>query len=224
MSRFFSYKFLSPLVFPSRSHQPIFVTTGGLSPALLFSCVLAFLLSCSLCPWLALLCMCCTLSATLHCFLWTPCPLISLTWIPPSSRTFSHPTALLFVPLLSAQDEPSSGMDPRTKRHLWKIISEEVKGKCAVVLTSHRLEKCCMCSFGKKKERNVGFTCCADNNDVCVLFCVCCLLICFGITLYPSPCLCLSVWRSVRHCAAALPSWWKVSSDALGLCSTLRTG
>lgn len=32
-------------------------------------------------------------------------------------------------------------MDPRTKRHLWKIISEEVKGKCAVVLTSHRLEE-----------------------------------------------------------------------------------
>ena len=31
-------------------------------------------------------------------------------------------------------------MDPRTKRHLWRIISEEVKGKCAVVLTSHRLE------------------------------------------------------------------------------------
>ena len=39
---------------------------------------------------------------------------------------------------LSPQDEPTSGMDPRSKRHLWKIISEEVKGKCAVVLTSHR--------------------------------------------------------------------------------------
>lgn len=52
----------------------------------------------------------------------------------PCSPLFSHsPAIFLFL-----QDEPSSGMDPRTKRHLWKIISEEVKGKCAVVLTSHR--------------------------------------------------------------------------------------
>ncbi|GAB0191806.1 glucosylceramide transporter ABCA12 [Grus japonensis] len=35
-------------------------------------------------------------------------------------------------------DEPSSGMDPNAKRHLWKIISEEVQNKCSVILTSHR--------------------------------------------------------------------------------------
>lgn len=56
----------------------------------------------------------------------------------PSFLSFTHP-ALLYLFLSSPQDEPSSGMDPRTKRHLWRIISEEVKGKCAVVLTSHRL-------------------------------------------------------------------------------------
>lgn len=52
----------------------------------------------------------------------------------PCSPLFSHSPAIFLL----LQDEPSSGMDPRTKRHLWKIISEEVKGKCAVVLTSHR--------------------------------------------------------------------------------------
>lgn len=31
-------------------------------------------------------------------------------------------------------------------------------------------------------------------------------------------------WRSVRHCVAVLPSWWKDSSDAWAPCSTLRTG
>ncbi|KAB1278951.1 ATP-binding cassette sub-family A member 12 [Camelus dromedarius] len=36
------------------------------------------------------------------------------------------------------EDEPSSGMDPKSKRHLWKIISEEVQNKCSVILTSHR--------------------------------------------------------------------------------------
>lgn len=35
---------------------------------------------------------------------------------------------------------------------------------------------------------------------------------------------CTSAWRSVRHCAAVLPSWWKDSSDAWAPSSTLRTG
>lgn len=36
------------------------------------------------------------------------------------------------------QDEPSSGMDPCSKRYLWKTIMKEVREGCAVVLTSHR--------------------------------------------------------------------------------------
>ncbi|KAJ8778948.1 hypothetical protein J1605_013182 [Eschrichtius robustus] len=40
------------------------------------------------------------------------------------------------------EDEPSSGMDPKSKRHLWKIISEEVQNKCSVILTSHSMEEC----------------------------------------------------------------------------------
>uniref|UniRef100_A0A669E9I1 ATP binding cassette subfamily A member 12 n=1 Tax=Oreochromis niloticus TaxID=8128 RepID=A0A669E9I1_ORENI len=62
-------------------------------------------------------------------------------------RKLSTALALIGNPQILLLDEPSSGMDPRTKRHLWKIISEEVKGKCAVVLTSHSMEECeALCS------------------------------------------------------------------------------
>ncbi|XP_061827806.2 glucosylceramide transporter ABCA12 [Nerophis lumbriciformis] len=62
-------------------------------------------------------------------------------------RKLSTAIALVGHPQILLLDEPSSGMDPRTKRHLWKIISEEVKGKCAVVLTSHSMEECeALCS------------------------------------------------------------------------------
>uniref|UniRef100_A0A674P497 ATP-binding cassette, sub-family A (ABC1), member 12 n=1 Tax=Takifugu rubripes TaxID=31033 RepID=A0A674P497_TAKRU len=62
-------------------------------------------------------------------------------------RKLSTALALVGRPQILLLDEPSSGMDPRTKRHLWKIISEEVKGKCAVVLTSHSMEECeALCS------------------------------------------------------------------------------
>lgn len=43
------------------------------------------------------------------------------------------PTAAAFP-----QDEPSSGMDPCSKRFLWRTVTQEVQDGCAVVLTSHR--------------------------------------------------------------------------------------
>ncbi|XP_072542326.1 glucosylceramide transporter ABCA12 [Salminus brasiliensis] len=62
-------------------------------------------------------------------------------------RKLSTALALIGQPQILLLDEPSSGMDPRSKRHLWKIISEEVMGKCAVVLTSHSMEECeALCS------------------------------------------------------------------------------
>ncbi|XP_049340929.1 glucosylceramide transporter ABCA12 [Astyanax mexicanus] len=62
-------------------------------------------------------------------------------------RKLSTALALIGKPQILLLDEPSSGMDPRSKRHLWKIISEEVMGKCAVVLTSHSMEECeALCS------------------------------------------------------------------------------
>ncbi|XP_053326902.1 glucosylceramide transporter ABCA12 [Spea bombifrons] len=57
-------------------------------------------------------------------------------------RKLSTALALIGRPSILLLDEPSSGMDPKTKRHLWKIISEEVKDRCAVVLTSHSMEEC----------------------------------------------------------------------------------
>ncbi|CAH2306169.1 ATP-binding cassette sub-family A member 12 [Pelobates cultripes] len=57
-------------------------------------------------------------------------------------RKLSTALALVGRPSILLLDEPSSGMDPKTKRHLWKIISEEVRDRCAVVLTSHSMEEC----------------------------------------------------------------------------------
>ncbi|MEQ2270542.1 hypothetical protein XENORESO_000262, partial [Xenotaenia resolanae] len=62
-------------------------------------------------------------------------------------RKLSTALALIGHPQILLLDEPTSGMDPRAKRHLWKIISEEVRGKSAVVLTSHSMEECeALCS------------------------------------------------------------------------------
>ncbi|KAI7808566.1 uncharacterized protein abca12 isoform X2 [Triplophysa rosa] len=57
-------------------------------------------------------------------------------------RKLSTALSLIGNPQILLLDEPSSGMDPRSKRHLWRIIQEQVMGKCAVVLTSHSMEEC----------------------------------------------------------------------------------
>ncbi|XP_074154864.1 glucosylceramide transporter ABCA12 [Sminthopsis crassicaudata] len=59
-----------------------------------------------------------------------------------TKRKLSTAIALIGKPSILLLDEPSSGMDPKSKRHLWKIISEEVQNKCSVILTSHSMEEC----------------------------------------------------------------------------------
>ncbi|KAM6179073.1 glucosylceramide transporter ABCA12 isoform 2-T2 [Rhynchocyon petersi] len=59
-----------------------------------------------------------------------------------TKRKVSTALALIGRPSILLLDEPSSGMDPKSKRHLWRIISEEVQNKCSVILTSHSMEEC----------------------------------------------------------------------------------
>ncbi|KAM8769928.1 LOW QUALITY PROTEIN: ATP-binding cassette sub-family A member 13 [Rhynchonycteris naso] len=59
-----------------------------------------------------------------------------------TKRELSTALALLGEPDLLWLDEPSSGMDPCSKRFLWKAVTKEVAEGCAVVLTSHSTEDC----------------------------------------------------------------------------------
>ncbi|KYO42786.1 ATP-binding cassette sub-family A member 12 [Alligator mississippiensis] len=57
-------------------------------------------------------------------------------------RKLSAALALVGKPQILLLDEPSSGMDPCSKRYLWKTIMQEVQDGCAAVLTSHSMEEC----------------------------------------------------------------------------------
>uniref|UniRef100_A0A8C6FU00 ATP binding cassette subfamily A member 13 n=1 Tax=Moschus moschiferus TaxID=68415 RepID=A0A8C6FU00_MOSMO len=59
-----------------------------------------------------------------------------------TQRKLSTALALLGKPDLLLLDEPSSGMDPCSKRHLWEALSKEAEEGCAVVLSSHSMEEC----------------------------------------------------------------------------------
>ncbi|XP_006874597.1 PREDICTED: ATP-binding cassette sub-family A member 13-like [Chrysochloris asiatica] len=59
-----------------------------------------------------------------------------------TKRKLSIALALVGKPEILLLDEPSSGMDPCSKRYLWETIMKEVQDGCAVVLTSHSMEEC----------------------------------------------------------------------------------
>jgi len=45
---------------------------------------------------------------------------------------------LLYTVILSFKDEPTTGMDPATRRHLWDALITVIKAGKSIVLTSHR--------------------------------------------------------------------------------------
>ncbi|KAF0873265.1 ABCAD protein, partial [Crocuta crocuta] len=59
-----------------------------------------------------------------------------------TKRKLSTALASLGRPDLLLLDEPSSGMDPCSKRFLWDVVKQEARRGCAVVLTSHSMEEC----------------------------------------------------------------------------------
>ncbi|XP_031273582.1 ABC transporter A family member 2-like [Pistacia vera] len=55
-------------------------------------------------------------------------------------RRLSVAIALVGDPKLVILDEPTSGMDPITRRHVWDIIQDAKKGR-AIILTTHSMEE-----------------------------------------------------------------------------------
>ena len=51
-------------------------------------------------------------------------------------------TAIPLVPPSFSQDEPTTGMDPATRRYLWDVLISVTKEGRSIVLTSHRYVLC----------------------------------------------------------------------------------
>ena len=58
-----------------------------------------------------------------------------------NKRKLSLAIALIANPPILFLDEPTTGMDPVSRRFMWNIISEITKDR-AVILTSHFMEEC----------------------------------------------------------------------------------
>lgn len=59
-----------------------------------------------------------------------------------NKRKLSTAIALVGSPPTVLLDEPTSGMDPRARRHLWNAILSVMREGKSVVLTSHSMEEC----------------------------------------------------------------------------------
>ena len=57
-----------------------------------------------------------------------------------NKRKLSVAVALLCDPKIVYLDEPSTGMDPASRRFMWSIIAESMQSR-AVVLTTHSMEE-----------------------------------------------------------------------------------
>ena len=59
-----------------------------------------------------------------------------------NKRKLSTAIALVGNPPVVFLDEPTSGMDPGARRHLWNTLSDILKSGKSIVLTSHSMEEC----------------------------------------------------------------------------------
>merc|ERR1712228_608571 len=58
-----------------------------------------------------------------------------------NKRKLSVAIAMIGNPPVVFLDEPSTGMDPMARRHMWEFIRETMSGRC-VLLTTHSMEEC----------------------------------------------------------------------------------
>lgn len=59
-----------------------------------------------------------------------------------NKRKLSTAIALIGNPVVIYLDEPTTGMDPGAKRHLWNMVSKVRSSGKSIVLTSHSMEEC----------------------------------------------------------------------------------
>ena len=59
-----------------------------------------------------------------------------------NKRKLNTAIALIGSPSVLFLDEPTTGMDPRAKRHVWEAVTMARNEGAAVVLTSHSMEEC----------------------------------------------------------------------------------
>ena len=72
---------------------------------------------------------------------------LSSTYSGGNRRKLSVAIAFIGDPPLIFLDEPTSGVDPASRRRVWAAITEAVRGGQSVVLTSHSMEECeALCS------------------------------------------------------------------------------
>jgi len=58
-----------------------------------------------------------------------------------NKRKLSAAIAMIGNPPVVFLDEPSTGMDPVSRRHMWSFINTTMEGRC-VILTTHSMEEC----------------------------------------------------------------------------------
>ena len=59
-----------------------------------------------------------------------------------NKRKLSTAIALVGNPSIVLLDEPTTGMDPATRRYLWDVLTGIVQEGRSIVLTSHSMEEC----------------------------------------------------------------------------------